>query len=98
MDSTVAELILAEMRGLRSELGEFRVEVHEWQQATGERVATLETQVKTGITGNGQPSRLAVVEKSVQSLQWMRAKVIGIAVGVSGTVSVIGWIITRLMH
>jgi hypothetical protein len=38
--------------------------------ATGhrERVATLETQVKSGITGNGQPSRLAVVEKSVEQL------------------------------
>lgn len=98
MDSTVAELILAEMRGLRSELGEFRAEVHEWQQAAGERVAALEIQVKSGITGNGQPSRLAVVEKSVQSLQWVRAKIIGIAVGVSGAVSIVGWVITRFIH
>lgn len=57
----VNQLILTELR-------EFRAAVTDWQQEIGERVSALEVQVKSGITGNGQPSRLAVVERNYNSL------------------------------
>jgi hypothetical protein len=50
-----------------------------WQQDTGERVAQLETQVRAGVTGNGQPSRLGVVEQRVTSLERFRWYLGGIA-------------------
>lgn len=55
-----------------TEWREFRESVSAWQQETGERIAQLEIQVKSGITGNGQPSRLAAVEQRVRSLEWAR--------------------------
>jgi hypothetical protein len=75
MDDT-SQLILTELR-------EFRQAVTEWQQETGERVSVLETQVRSGIVGNGQPSRLAVVERTVESLSRFRYWVMGAAAAVS---------------
>jgi hypothetical protein len=49
------------------------------QQATGERVAKLEAVVKPAIQGNGEPSRLAVVEGKVEELQKFSWKWTGIA-------------------
>ena len=69
MDASIEQLILSEIQAIRTELQAFRVEVHEWQQEAGERVATLEAQVKSGVTGNGQPSRLTVVETRVAVLE-----------------------------
>jgi hypothetical protein len=62
MEDQTANLILTELR-------EFRAAVTTWQQDTGERVSALETSVKSGITGNGQPSRLAVVENNQAAAQ-----------------------------
>lgn len=76
MDNVTLDLVLTELR-------EFRSDVNKWQQDTGERVATLETQVKSGITGNGQPSRLAVVEKSVEQLNRFKYWLLGAAATVS---------------
>jgi hypothetical protein len=58
-----------------------------WQQKTGERVSLLKILVKTGITGNGQPSRLQVVENTVDELLRWKWKIIGASVAVSGLVS-----------
>ena len=49
------------------------------QQATGERVAKLEAIVKPALQGNGDPSRLAVVEGKIEELQKFSWKWTGIA-------------------
>ncbi len=63
-------LILEEIRAFRSE-------VNEWQQSTGERVSSLESQMKSGVTGNGQPSRLQRVEEDIEELQGFRYWLLG---------------------
>jgi hypothetical protein len=80
------QLLLTEFRAFRdTEWREFRVAVSSWQQETGERVAQLETQVKAGVTGNGQPSRLQVAERSIDQLNRFRYWLLGCA----GVLSVI---------
>jgi hypothetical protein len=78
MDDT-SQLILTELR-------EFRAAVTEWQQETGERVSALEVQVKSGITGNGQPSRLQTVERTVDSLSRFKYWLLGAAAAISAVV------------
>jgi hypothetical protein len=71
MEDQTAHLLLSEFRAFRdNEWRDFREQVWTWQQNTGERVAQLESQVKSGITGNGQPSRLQVVEDTVEDLSF----------------------------
>jgi hypothetical protein len=82
------ELILSELRDLRAD---YNVSARE----TGERLSALEAQVKTGITGNGQPSRLQRIEESVSRLQAWRVYVIGAAAGVSILVSCLAWLLTQ---
>ena len=78
------QLLLTEFRAFRdTEWREFRESVSAWQQEAGERVAQLETQVKVGVTGNGQPSRLALAERSIAELNRFRYWVLGAAAGIS---------------
>ena len=80
------QLLLTEFRAFRdAEWREFRVSVSSWQQETGERIAQLETQVKAGVTGNGQPSRLQVAERNIAQLNRFRYWLLGCA----GIVSVV---------
>jgi hypothetical protein len=73
LEDQTAHLLLAEFRAFRdTEWREFRDDVGSWKQDTAGRLASLETQVKSGITGGGQPSRLAVVEASVEDLNRFR--------------------------
>jgi hypothetical protein len=58
--------------------------VSQWRQELGERVATIEEQIRPTIVGNGQPSRLAVVESEVDDLQHERWRLGGIIAGVTG--------------
>src|SRR5579862_6571440 len=85
------QLILTEIQAIRSDLQEFRSEVHAWQQGAGERVAALESQVKTGVTGNGQPSRLTTVESKVANLEkaWWK---------LAGACSAVWTIVTVVLH
>ena len=62
---------------LLDEFRSFRAEITEWKNDSSERLATLESAVKSGITGNGTPSRLAVVERQVDSLESMKDQHIG---------------------
>jgi hypothetical protein len=78
------ELILNELRDLRSDYNKSSRE-------TGERLSSLEAQVRSGITGNGQPSRLQRIEDAVSRLQNWRWYLIGVAAGVSGVVSCLAW-------
>jgi hypothetical protein len=74
------QLLLTEFRAFRdTEWREFRESVSAWQQETGERIAQLEAQVKAGVTGNGQPSRLQVVEHNVEQLNRFRYWLLGFA-------------------
>ena len=59
MTTTTEQLILSEIK-------EFRADVTAWQIASEGRLSALEYATKTGITGNGQPSRLQMVERSVE--------------------------------
>jgi hypothetical protein len=74
------QLLLTEFRAFRdTEWREFRESVASWQQDTGERIAQLETQVRSGVTGNGQPSRLQVAERNIDQLNRFRYWLLGIA-------------------
>ena len=73
MEEQVAQLLLAEFRAFRdTEFREFKDDVANWREDSASRLGVLETQVKTGITGNGQPSRMAVIEKRQRSLERTR--------------------------
>jgi hypothetical protein len=86
----VSGQLLKEFRAFRdTEWREFRVSVSAWQQETGERITRLETQVKAGVTGNGQPSRLAVVEQRVRSLEWVRWYVGGAVIAIWTTLTAV---------
>jgi hypothetical protein len=50
----------------------------------------LETQIKTGVTGNGQPSRLTIVENCVTDLERGWWKLSGAAVVVWALIN-FGW-------
>jgi hypothetical protein len=82
MDAT--ELILAAIEKLGDKQDKLADEVTTWRQEMGERVATIESQIKPAIVGNGQPSRLAVAEGHIADLQRERWKRSGIAAGAGG--------------
>jgi len=72
-DKQTIDLLLQEFRAFRdNEFREFKDDVATWKQDSGARLAIVENDVKSGIKGNGQPSRLAVVEKKVEDLEQLR--------------------------
>jgi hypothetical protein len=80
MDGLIpGNLILEEIRAVRTEMQDLRKDMQGWQQDTGERIATIESQIKPTIIGNGQPSRLAVVEEQVDELRRDRWRLTGAA-------------------
>lgn len=80
MDGLIpGNVILDEIRAVRTELSDMRKDVQSWQQDTGERIATIESQIKPTIIGNGQPSRLAMVEEQVDELRRDRWRLTGAA-------------------
>ncbi len=83
MNDETARILLEEFRA-------FRAEISEWKQETGERVTAIETAIKPAILGNGQPSRLTVVESRCTVLEQVRWRISGIwaAVGSVATVGV----------
>lgn len=78
-------LILSELRSLREDFNSYARE-------TGERIATLETDMHA-LVGNGQPGRVSDLEQAVRKLSQWRWWVVGCAAGSSGVISVIAWII-----
>lgn len=75
MDTDAIQLVLNELRSFRSDL-------QAWQFDLGERVSSLETQMKTGVTGNGQPSRLQSAESAIEELQRSHWSHTGFAAGI----------------
>jgi hypothetical protein len=88
-DNGTLQLLLQEFRGLRDELREFRDTVTSWHNDHTARLSSLETQMKTGVTGNGTPSRLAVAEDRIDGLVQYKYWLIGVAAGVSAIASLI---------
>jgi hypothetical protein len=89
MPDSTQDIILDELRALRGDFNTFA-------RDTGERVSVLETQVKQGIIGNGQPSRLQRAETAIERIQRWRWQLVGVATGISGLVSAIAWVIVEL--
>lgn len=80
MTDTV-DLILAEIKGLRDDTKE-----------NGERLARLETQMYS-LVGNGQPGRIALLERVVEWLSRWRWWVVGAAAGSGGVISGVAWLV-----
>ena len=84
------DIILQELRDLRTDYNDHARE-------TGERLSTLESQMKS-LVGNGQPGRIAGIEAAIQKLQEWRWWQLGAAAGVSGAGSMLAWVVVRLWH
>ena len=88
MPDTTQELILDELRALRGDFNTFA-------RDAGERVSALETEMH-GLVGNGQPGRVALLERSVDKLVQFRWWTVGVAAGASGVISVLAWVVTEV--
>jgi hypothetical protein len=83
--STGTSEILTELREMRAEFTEARLE-------QAERMACLETQMKS-LVGNGQPGRIDRMEKVIGGLLRFRYTVVGYAAAAGTAVSlIIAWI------
>jgi hypothetical protein len=87
MPASTQDLILDELRALRGDFNSFA-------RDTGERVSALETDMY-GLVGNGQPGRVAVLERSVAKLVQFRWWTVGVAAGGSGVISIVAWVISE---
>jgi hypothetical protein len=87
MPDSTQDLILTELRSLREDF-------HSFARETAERVSSLETEMHS-LIGNGQPGRIALLERAVSKLSQWRWWVIGAAAGGSGVISVIAWMATE---
>lgn len=78
------ELILIELRELRADHNNHARE-------TGERLSRLESQMYA-LVGNGQPGRIALLEKAVDGLKQWRWKMAGVAIAASALCVAFGWL------
>jgi hypothetical protein len=85
MPDSTQELILDELRALRSDFNTYA-------RDTGERVSSLETEMRS-IVGNGQPGKLALLETAVDALKQWRWWLIGAAAGGGGVISALAWVV-----
>lgn len=83
-----AKILLQEFRSFRDvEFREFRKDVSDWKSETGERLAKLEDAVKHGLTGNGEPSRVSVLEAKVEKLTNVYLRVSAVLIAIWGIVT-----------
>lgn len=87
MPDSTQSLILDELRALRSDFNTYA-------RDTGERVSALETDLH-GLIGNGQPGRVAQLEKAVAKLTQWRWWMVGAAAGGGGVISVLAWAVSE---
>jgi hypothetical protein len=87
MNDATQDLILDELRALRSDFNTYA-------RDTGERVSSLETQMRS-LYGNGQAGRVTLLEGAVERLKQWRWYLIGAAAGGGGVISVIAWVVTE---
>ena len=89
-DQTIVQLLLQEFRAFRdTEFHDFRDDVSAWRQETGERVAVLESEVKSGLKGNGQPSRMTKAEDRITALERAWWKIVGACAAVWALLTVV---------
>ena len=82
-----ADIILAELRELRSDYNEHA-------KATGERLSKLETQMHD-LLGNGNPGRLRRLEIVVEHLQAWRWYLLGAGAAVSALITGAAWVFSE---
>jgi hypothetical protein len=87
MQDATQDLILEELRALRNDFNTYA-------RDTGERVASLETDMHA-LVGNGNPGRVALIEASVAKLSQWRWYVIGTAFGGGTVVSALAYLIVE---
>jgi hypothetical protein len=87
MPDSTQDLILGELRALRSDFNTYA-------RDTGERVSSLETDMHD-LKGNGQPGRVALLEAAVDALKQWRWWWIGAAAGSGGVISVLAWVVSE---
>jgi hypothetical protein len=80
------EAILAGLRELRSEIRDIRSDYNEHARVTGERLATIEANLKS-IIGNGQKGRLTLLEEAVEALNKWKWLCVGAASALSTVIS-----------
>ena len=80
MNDDKFDLIMVELKELRAE-----------SKANGERLARVETQMYS-LVGNGQPGRIALLERAVESLTRWRWWLVGAAAGGGAVISVLAWV------
>jgi|GEM_PF-5432008 len=85
MSDSTQDLILEELQLLRRDFSDF-------SRDTAGRVSSLETDVRS-LVGNGQPGRVALLERAVSKLSQWRWWLVGCAAGSSGVISAIAWVI-----
>jgi hypothetical protein len=79
------DLILSELQALRKDFNKYALDMES-------RTTALETQMHS-LMGNGNPGRMALVERAVEMLNRWRWWVLGCAAGCSSLIGVIGWLI-----
>ena len=85
MADSTQDIILGELRALRTDFNSYARE-------TGERVSVIETDMHS-LMGNGNPGRIAMIERSVEGLKQWRWWLVGAAAGGGGVISVLAWVV-----
>lgn len=86
--ATLSNLILSEFR-------EYRGHDTSWKLDNTAKMGALQASVRSGLDGNGQPSRVAVLEAKVEMLQKFQWKLLGIASALGSIAAVLGWAFPR---
>jgi hypothetical protein len=81
MQDSFSQLILNEIREIKTDVRALNESVNETTRALAERMATAESQLHS-LLGNGQPGRLAKVEADVSALKKWRWQVTGMCTAV----------------
>ena len=85
MPETTQDIILGELRALR-------LDFNAYARETGERVSVIETDMHS-LMGNGNPGRIALIERSVECLKQWRWWLVGASAGVVGVISMLAWVV-----
>lgn len=87
-----------ELNNIRTELALFHGDVSNWNQTIGERIAKVETNVESGITGTStSPSRVYELENSVRELQRTKWTAAGVTGAIGTILGVLGTILTHML-
>ena len=85
MPETTQDIILGELRALRTDFNGYARE-------TGERISVIETDMHS-LMGNGNPGRITLIERSVDALMKWRWWLVGASAGGVGVISVLAWVV-----